>query len=121
MNKLIIGVVVGLVVGLVLGIAVYPVIHLPTQNGTGTNNQVTVSGYVKEENPSEISFSSIFGSKQSVETSGLITNGDYSVVLVGNQSYTVTITYQPQGYYSPTSTQYSIYVPLGTNYFNANF
>lgn len=86
-------------------------------SGTGTNDQVQVSGSIKEQNPNEISFSSIQGNKQSVQTSSLITNGQFSVVLVGNQSYNVEISFT-NGY---DSVSYSIYVPTGVTTFTANF
>ena len=87
-------------------------------SGTGTPNQVTVSGSIQEQNPSGISFSSIVGSRQTVVTSGLITNGQYSVVLVGNQSYSVRVTYSTG---ATESAGYSIYVPSGVSTFTANF
>ena len=115
-NKLVIGTVIGLIVGLALGVFIGISVSAPN-NGSGINNQVQVSGSVKEQNPNEISFSSIQGSKQSVQTSSLITNGQFSVVLVGNQSYNVEISFT-NGY---DSVSYSIYVPTGANTFTANF
>jgi predicted PurR-regulated permease PerM len=95
---------------------------LLNMSGAGVNNQVQVSGTTQEEHPSEMYFSSlglVNGSR--IQTSSLITNGQYSVVLVGGQSYDVRIYYQPVGYTYPPSRPYSIYVPSGVTTFTANF
>lgn len=120
-NTGIVALVIGLVIGLALGIFISPIL-LPKQTGTGINNQVQVSGSISENQPSEIYFSSlglVNGSR--IQTSSLITNGQYSVVLVGGQSYTVYVYYQPVGNTYPTSKTYSIYVPSGVTTFTANF
>ena len=128
-SKTITGIGIGLIVGLLLGffigfIFISPSSIVPSKTGAGTNNQVQVSGSIQEQNPSEISFSSIHGSRQAVQTSDLITNGQYSVVLVGNQSYSVTVDYTVSysGSYSETeSNSYSLFVPSGVTTFTANF
>lgn len=124
-NKTITGILIGLIIGLLLGffiavLFISPSGILPVKTGTGTNNQVTVSGSIQEQNPSDISFSSIIGSSQTVATSGLITNGQYSVVLVGNQSYSVAVQYI-NSYGNTESAYYSIYVPSDVTTFTANF
>jgi hypothetical protein len=115
--------VIGLVIGLALGIFISPIL-LPKQTGAGTNNQVQVSGTIQEEHPSEIHFASIAVNSSSygqISSSSLIINGQYSVVLVGGQSYDVRIYYQPVGNSYPTSSTYSLYVPSGVTTFTADF
>ena len=112
--------VIGLLIGLVLGIFISPNL-LPKQNGTGTNNQVQVSGTISENQPSEIYFystSSVNGS--SIQTSGPVTNGQYSVVLVGGLSYSVTVSFTDT-YGNSEENSYTIYVPSGVTTFTANF
>jgi hypothetical protein len=109
--------VVVIILGAIVGILST---NLPSTNqGTGTNNQVQVSGSIQEQNPTEIYFVSF---SKTISTSAIITNGQYSVVLVGNQSYAVMVTYQPNdGVYSSTSNSYTIYIPSGVTTFTANF
>lgn len=112
-NKIIVtGIVIGLVIGLALGIFI-GIIILPTQTGVGTNNQVQVSGTIQEQNPSKIYFVSI---SKTISTSAIITNGQYSVVLVGNQSYAVLVSYE-----DTQDATYTIYVPSGVTTFTADF
>jgi hypothetical protein len=143
-SKIVLGIVVGLIAGLLLGVFVGVLVispsgilpiktvnptptpsPIPTSSpvsGVGTNNQVQVSGTIQEENASEISFSSIIGSSQKVQTSAIITNGQYSVVLVGNQSYDVVVAYP--SVYEPSENNYNsytIFVPSGVTTFSANF
>ncbi len=81
------------------------------------NNQVQVSGTIQEQSPTEIFFVSL---DRTVTTSAIITNSQYSVVLVGNMSYGIEVTYTNIDGYSE-STTYSLYVPSGVTTFTANF
>jgi hypothetical protein len=117
-NKIIIGIVIGLVIGLVLGIAISAVIKLPTKTGTGTNNQVTVSGTVTPapyDTVTTLYFQNLNGT---FETSTPVVNGQYSVLLLGGQSYNV-FDYQP--YSSTSESDYQpFYLPLGVTTFTQN-
>jgi hypothetical protein len=94
---------------------------LLNMSGAGVNNQVKVSGTIQEKQPSLIYFSSLgLLNGSHIQTSGLIINDQYSVLIVGGQSYNVTIYYQPAGYSYSTSSTYSLYVPLGVSTFTAN-
>lgn len=107
--------VVVIILGAIVGILST---NLPSTNqGTGTNNQVQVSGSIQEQNPSKIAFVSI---SKTISTSAIITNGQYSVVLVGNQSYTVGVGYT-DSYGDTQIAYYSIYVPSGVTTYTANF
>jgi len=110
-----------LVVVIILGVIVGVILtNQPSTNqGAGTNNQVHVSGTIQEQSPTEIIFVSL---DKTVTTSAIITNGQYNVVLLGNQSYAVAVEYQTNGngVYS-TSNSYTIYVPSGVTTFTANF
>jgi hypothetical protein len=91
-------------------------------SGAGVNNQVQVSGNISERLPSEIDFSSFANINGSyIRTSCLITNGQYSVLLVGGQSYDIIVYWLEVGFTIPTSSTYSLYVPLGVTTFTANF
>ena len=83
---------------------------LSTNQGTGTNNQVQVSGTVQEFQIGIIQFQNL---NRTIKTSAPIIDGKYSVLLVGGQSYDVTI----KGTYN----YYSVYVPSGVATFTANF
>jgi hypothetical protein len=89
-------------------------------SGAGTHNQVQVSGNISERLPSKIDFYSNIPSSQ-IQTSSLITDGKYSVVLVGGQSYSVFVYWLEVGSIIPTNSTYSLYVPLGITTFTANF
>jgi hypothetical protein len=112
---LIVALVIGLVVGLVLGVFISVVFNLPSSfhKGAGTNNQVQVSGSVQVTQSGTIGFDNL---NRTIETSGIISNGEYSVLLVGGQSYDVYV-YIPNDSYRT----YSLYVPLGVTTFTANF
>jgi hypothetical protein len=114
-SKIVLGVVIGLIAGLVLGVFIGLSISPSTKTVAETNNQVKVSGTIQEQNPSEIYFFSI---SQTVQTSAIITNGQYSVVLLGNQSYGVTVTYNID---NDLTNSYTLYVPSGVTTFTANF
>jgi hypothetical protein len=78
---------------------------------------VRVSGAISENQPKGISFSSLAQVNGSyIQTGCLITNGEYSVVLVGGQSYRVDVSYGTI-YWN----YYTIYVPSGVTTFTANF
>jgi predicted small secreted protein len=110
-----------LIGGLIGGFGLSYIIYQPQVQNL-QNNQVQVSGTISENQPSEIVFSSFAPVNGSyIQTSSLIINGRYSVVLVGGISYSVRIDYQPVGYTYPTSRTYSLYVPLGVTTFTANF
>lgn len=122
-NKIVIGIVIGLIAGLVLGVFIGIMFISPSSKTVAeTNNQVQVSGSIQEQNPIEISFSSIYGSSQTIQTSSVITNGQYSVLLIGDQSYSVIVTYETAlfPYYS-ANMSYSLYVPPHVTTYTANF
>lgn len=83
----------------------------------GTNSQVQVSGTVYGKQTGTIYFRT---SNESVRTSSPITDGKYSVLLVGGQSYDIYI-----DHYSCNSViedpDFVLYVPLGVTVFSANF
>ena len=109
-KKLILGTVIGLVVGLALGIFVGVVFIVPNM----VRNQVQVSGTVSEAHTGTIKFTNL---NQTIVTSASITNGEYSVWLVGGQSYNVVV-YLVTG---NTVGTYSLYIPSGVATFTANF
>ena len=118
-NEIIIAVVtgslvIGLVVGVFIGSALYPSMH----SGVGTHNQVRVSGTVLETGIYSIQFSSVVGSNITVDTTAVITNGVYSVVVVAGQSYSITLYSDQYGTVYSTST---LYVPSGVSTFHADF
>jgi len=121
-NKIVIGIVIGLIAGLVLGVFIGLSISPSSKTVAETNTQVQVSGTIQEQNPIEISFSSIYGSSQTIQTSSVITNGQYSVLLIGDQSYSVIVTYETAlfPYYS-ANMSYSLYVPPHVTTYTANF
>jgi hypothetical protein len=108
-----------LVVVIILGaiVGILSTNLLSTNQGTGTNNQVQVSGTIQEHDPTAIYFGSI---SETVFTSAVITNGHYSVVLVGNQSYVVRVAFRDDNG-TPQDDNYAIYVPSGVTTFTANF
>jgi hypothetical protein len=105
--------IIGLIIGLALGVFVSVLFNLPSSfhTGAGVNNQVQVSGTVSEIQTGTIQFDNL---NATIRTSGQIVNGHYSVLLVGGQSYSVTI-YNGSTYY------YSKYIPLDVSTFTANF
>jgi len=106
---------IGLVVGLALGIFISPTL-LPKQTGTGINNQVQVSGTV----PNRTTILCFSNLNHSIETTANIINGEYSVLLVGGQSYEVYNDHFPLSdpWYSPAYNQF--YVPSGVTTFTEN-
>jgi hypothetical protein len=117
-----IGIVIGLIAGLVLGVfigvlVISPSGLLPINAGTGTNNQVKVSGTVPNKASGTIYFANL---DETLKTSASIANGKYSVLLVGGQSYTA---YSEDRTY-PTTYNYitynDFYVPSGVSTFTEN-
>jgi hypothetical protein len=102
--------VVVIIMGVIVGI-------LSTNQGKLANNQVKVSGSIQEHDPNTIYFASI---SKTVATSSIITNGHYSVVLVGNQSYAVIVAFRDDNG-TPQEDNYALYVPSGVTTFTANF
>lgn len=111
------GTVIGLVIGLVLGVFVSVIFNLPNSihMGVGVASQVQVSGTVPNRTTGTLCFSNL---NHTIETTALITNGEYSVLLVGGQSYEVFDTYFPPSGYSPDYNTF--YVPLGVTTFTEN-
>src|SRR5208282_1919622 len=97
-SKIVIGIVIGIVVGLIVGLVVGALLILPTsttKTGTGTNNQVQVSGTVTPaygDTVNTIYFQNLNGT---FETSAPVVNDQYSVLLLGGQSYNV-FDFQPR-------------------------
>jgi hypothetical protein len=115
-GKIIVGTAIGLVVGLALGIFISVILNLPNAilpTGTGTNNQVQVSGTVQKTQTGTIYFRNL---NRTIETSAPIIDGKYSVLLVGGQSYDVYV-----NYYSYSTPNYLLYVPSGVATFTADF
>ncbi len=109
-----------LVIGLVVGLAVgaYVLYPLVTPNpAAGKNNQVQVSGTVNARNGTLLSFGNL---NQTIETTANVTNGRYSVLLVGGQSYNVYLGGfpPPVDWQDPDYTPF--YVPLGVSAFTEN-
>ena len=122
-GKVALGVVIGLIVGLAVGCLAGTLFISPLLNagtGAGVNNQVQVSGSVNGKQTGTITFTNsttyYLPHDNDIYTSAKIVNGQYSVSLVGGESYTVVIE-------SPNySNDYqSLYVPSGVNKFTANF
>jgi hypothetical protein len=116
-GKLVLGVSIGLVVGLVLGISISVFLNLGSiinPTGTGIGNQVQVSGTVKGRQTGTIVFVNL---NKTIQTSAPITDGKYSVLLVGGQSYDVAAGDKSTGDYST----YKLYVPSGVATFTADF
>ncbi len=86
---------------------------LLNMSGAGVSNQVQVSGTVSITQTGTIQFTNLVGT---IESSVPITNGKYSILLVGGQSYHVYVSI-PGAYGS----SYTLYVPLGVTTFTANF
>lgn len=117
-NKIIIGLIIGLLIGLAAGFVLFSVAKLQIQNGntdgTGTNNQVQVSGTIQDSNVATIKFTNLDGT---ITSSAPDVNGAYSILLLGNQSYVVQLIYQ-NGY---LGNGLSTYIPSGVTIFTANF
>lgn len=125
-SKIVMGIVIGIVVGLIVGLAVGAMLILPTSTSktgteTKTNNQVQVSGNVPDETKGTLYFANLDGTFQA---STSITNGEYTVLLVGGQSYTISNSVSA-GYilgntFYPYSDYNGFYVPLGVSTFTEN-
>jgi hypothetical protein len=118
-KKIVIGTVIGLVIGLVLGIFVSVLFNLPSafHTGVGVNNQVQVSGTVSNEENGTLCFRNL---NQTIETTATITNGEYSVLLVGGQSYNIYYNYVPRIGLEAYSNYNPFYVPLGVTTLTEN-
>ena len=94
---------------------------LSTNQGTGTNNQVQVSGTVPDRTSGTIYFSNLDGT---IQTSASITNGKYSVLLVSGQSYTAShissVGHIIDGTFYPYINYNEFYVPSGVTTFTEN-
>ncbi|MGD0644393.1 MAG: hypothetical protein ABSA75_05760 [Candidatus Bathyarchaeia archaeon] len=125
-NKIVLGIVVGLIVGLVLGVFIgvmfiSPSGILPTKTVSNTNNQVQVSGTVNYQFVTSIIFTSASGTN--ISSSAPIVSGQYSVLLLGGQSYTVQL-WNPDKFaigYGGYEATLALYVPSGVTTFTANF
>ena len=112
--------VVVIILGAIVGVLSTNLLH--TNQGTGTNNQVQVSGTVQNGvDGDKLYFTNLDGTIQTIAT---ITNGQYSVLLVGGQSYAVS-SYGfgsiVDGKFYPQSTANNFYVPSGVTTFIKNF
>jgi hypothetical protein len=115
--------VIGLVAGLALGAFIGVVLISPNSifqpQGAGINNQVQVSGTIHVTQTGKITF----GRGNGVDdygfipiTSGPIVNGQYSVLIIGGETYTVEV------YLNTAQTWfYSLYVPSGVSTFTHDF
>lgn len=94
---------------------------LSTNQGTGTNNQVKVSGNVPDKTSGTLYFTNL---NDTFQTSTSITNSKYSVLLVGGQSYAVSIISGGgntiDGQFFPYKNYNVFYVPLGVSTFTEN-
>jgi hypothetical protein len=112
------GTVIGLVVGLVLGIFVSVIFNLPNliHTGVGVASQVQVSGTSCSIRHCTLCFRNL---DHTIETTALITNGEYSVLLVGGQSYEIFNGNFPVRSDLPSDYN-AFYVPLGVTTFTEN-
>jgi hypothetical protein len=116
----IVALVIGLIVGLALGIFTSVLFNFPSSFRTEVraNNQVQVSGTVNETRQGTIQF---INWNETTNTRyahyAQITDGKYSILLVGGKSYDVYIGTGETGY----SYAFSLYVPSNINTFTANF
>jgi hypothetical protein len=122
-RKTIAGTSIGLVVGLVLGIAISVILNFPSLNttGAGTSNQVQASGNLQNIQTGTIYFLQLtkFYDDDAIKSSSPIVNGDYTVLLVGGQSYDIFVNRYPD--YSDEDPDYTLYVPQGVATYTANF
>jgi hypothetical protein len=124
-KKVIIGTVIGLLIGLALGVFVSVLFNLPSSfhTGVGVNNQVQVSGTVQAGviSGSTLYFQNI---NRTILTSASIINGQYSVLLVGGQSYNIygynPTVFEGEKGYSPHSNFNPFYLPVGVTAFTEN-
>jgi hypothetical protein len=87
----------------------------------GNNNQVQVSGTLQSALNGKLYFTSLDGKIQNTAT---VTNGHYSVLLVGGQSYAVCDNGFGQtidGTFYPKDTRNNFYVPAGVTAFTKDF
>ena len=92
--------------------------NLQNQLNSMTSNQVQVSGTVQVTQTGTIEFNEVYSSETThIQTSTPITDGKYSVVLVGGKSYNVYVSNE-QGY---SRGDYTLYVPEGVATFTADF
>ena len=122
MNKIIVmGIVVGLIVGLVAGVFIGAFFISPSKSVAGKNNQVEVSGNVPNKTSGTLYFSNLNGTFQ---TSTSVTNSEYSVLLLGGQSYAVSVMSGGgntiDGQFYPYMNYNVFYVPLGVSTFTEN-
>jgi hypothetical protein len=120
-SKIVLATVIGLIAGLVLGVFIGVMFISPSKTGTETNNQVQVSGKVNYQFVTSIIFTSSSGTN--ISSSAPIVNGQYSVLLLGGQSYTVQL-WNPDKYaigYGGYEATLALYVPSGVTTFTANF
>ena len=125
-SKIVIGIVLGIVVGLIVGLVVGAMLILPTsttKTGTGTNNQVQVSGTIQSGaiTGNTLYFQNV---NESMLASAPIVNGQYSVLLTGGQSYNI-YSYNPTVFegergYSPDSNFNPFYLPSGVTTYTEN-
>ena len=116
-GKIIVGTAIGLVVGLALGIFISVFLNLGSvinPTGAGTSNQVQVSGTVRDTQTGTIYFRNL---NVTIETSGSITDGKYTVLLKGGQSYEVAVNHRIVF----NDYDYTLYVPEGVATFTADF
>ena len=122
-DKIVIGTIIGLVIGLALGIFVSIEINLPSSlhTGVGVNNQVQVSGTVKDYYGTLIENGTLYfdSVNKTIETSAPFTNGYYSVLLVAGQSYVVFDRYN-NIQSNPVGDFNDFYIPLGVTAFTEN-
>ena len=107
-----------MVVGLALGIFISAILNLPnvimpTQTGAGMSNQVQVSGKVQVTQSGTVRFRNL---NRTIDTSVPIANGEYSILLLGGDSYDVYVYWEGRLQYS-----YWLYVPSGVTTFTADF
>ena len=128
-RKVVIGAVIGLVIGMVSGFFVGVffnsssnlVSSAKANTGVGTDNQVRVSGSIKLHSiktKNVIYFSDLNGT---FETSCAVTNGHYSALLLGGESYLVYDFSPTSKDIDSSSTDYNpFYVPAGISTFTEN-
>jgi len=113
---LVVVIIMGAIVGILLSTNL-----LSTKQGTGTNNQVEVSGNVPDKTSGTLYFSNLNGTFQ---TSVSVTNSEYSVMLLGGQSYAVSVVSGGgntiDGTFYPYMNYNVFYVPLGVSTFTEN-
>jgi len=114
-----------LVVVIILGaiVGILSTNLLSSNQGTGTNNQVIVSGTVSGATDNVID--SVSSSNQNLTASAPIINGRYTVSLVNGQSYQAVTPSGDPSHYPPNASEYysataTFYVPSGVSTFTQN-